>query len=243
MTSKETQTMNLSSETKAEAKDETKDETKDEAINFLIEDGAAFPVEEEPVSSAPCDVQLGMVITKGLDVFVKNLPHDRTNIFGVVIHHTDTNTARRARQVLSHKGLSTHIIIDEDGNAFLEHPLEENAAACVSYNKWMWQVDVVGRFEEDDCLRPSKKQLDTLKSIIRGLANERNIINAMSEDIKSNHDRMFERALPDKNDAHYNDILKATPFYVMMHGELRPTKCPGKYLIQEIEKIRDEEWS
>ena len=63
---------------------------------------------------------------------IESLSLDRTNIFGVCIHHTCTETAEKAREVLKGKKQSTHFIIDKNGDTTVELPLDKRAAAWVS---------------------------------------------------------------------------------------------------------------
>ena len=53
---------------------------------------------------------------------IESLPIERTNIFGVCIHHTDGETVEAARKALKAQGFSTHIIIDKNGDATVELP-------------------------------------------------------------------------------------------------------------------------
>ena len=47
---------------------------------------------------------------------IDTLSLNRTNIFGVCIHHTDGETVEAARRALKSKGFSTHIIIVNHAN-------------------------------------------------------------------------------------------------------------------------------
>lgn len=181
---------------------------------------------------------------------IESLSLNRTNIFGVCIHHTDTTTADKARSTLKKKNFSTHCIIDKNGDITVELPFDKRAAACVGFNKWMLQIDVVGRFQLE---KPTNEQLISLENLIRLLACGRPIksidanfakkcIKLSTEDVqkatvdyyKNTYDKYHERA--DKRGG-WKGVLDKLPFTVIYHGEVRPTACCGKNLIKELPKI------
>ena len=181
---------------------------------------------------------------------IDTLSLNRTNIFGVCIHHTDTTTADKARKVLKSKNYSTHFIIDKNGDTTVEWPLDKRAAACVGFNKWMWQVDVVGQLHLKE---PTKEQLLALENLLVLLACGRNVetidksfaakCRKMSaEDVQKEtpkryteiYNKYHDRAVKKKS---WHGVLDKLPFTIFYHGEVRPTACCGKNLINKLPQI------
>lgn len=181
---------------------------------------------------------------------IETLSLDRTNIFGVCIHHTDTEDADTARKVLKSKNYSTHLLIDKNGDITVELPLDKRAAACVGFNKWMWQVDVVGRLHKTE---PTKEQLLALENLLVLLACGRPIEimdkkfaekcrKLSSADVQKEtpkryletYNKYHERALKKGT---WAGVLDKLPFTIIYHGEVRPTACCGKYLISKLPQI------
>jgi hypothetical protein len=181
---------------------------------------------------------------------IDTLPIDRTNIFGVCIHHTDTETADKARKALKSKNYSTHFLIDKNGDTTVELPLGKRAAACVGFNKWMWQIDVVGRLHINE---PTRPQLLALENLLVLLACGRNVetidkkfaakCRAMSaEEVQKEtpkrytetYNKYHERAVKKKS---WHGVLDKLPFTIFYHGEVRPTACCGKNLINKLPQI------
>lgn len=181
---------------------------------------------------------------------IETLSLDRTNVFGVCIHHTDTKTADAARKVLKDKKLSTHFIIDKNGDTTVELPLDKRAAACVGFNKWMWQIDVVGRLHKEE---PTDEQISALTNLLKLLSCGRKIENIdkkfadkcrkmTSEEVQKetpkkyngDYEKISKKAQKTKS---WSGVLDKVPFTVIYHGEVRPTACCGKYLINKIPEI------
>lgn len=181
---------------------------------------------------------------------IDTLSLDRTNIFGVCIHHTDTETVAKARSVLKSKNYSTHLIIDKNGDTTVELPLDKRAAACVGFNKWMWQIDVVGRLHINE---PTEPQLLALRNIIKLLACGRSIANidakfaskcrkmdatdvqkSTLKEYEGTYTKYHERAVKRGS---WETVLDKLPFIVTYHGEVRPTACCGKNLINKLPDI------
>ena len=181
---------------------------------------------------------------------IQSMSTDRTNVFGLCVHHTDSANIEAARKALSAKKCSTHIMIDRDGLQYVEMSLEKRASACVGFNKWMWQLDVVGRFEKET---PSREQLLALKSIIKTLACGRKVQtidkkfadrcrHSSKEEVQKETETKFEQSylkLKERAEKRksWDRILDKVPFLVIYHGEVRPTRCCGKNLIPELQKI------
>lgn len=172
---------------------------------------------------------------------------DRTNVFGLCIHHTDTDDIETARKVLKSKSFSTHLIIDTNGDVTVELPLGERAAACVGFNKWMWQLDVVGRLHIDE---PTKLQVQSLTNVIRLLACGRQIANIDSKfasqcrklDVKEVQKATEAKFGSVRSKLHIRDgklDLSKVPFTVIYHGEVRQTKCCGEHLIKLLPEIME----
>lgn len=181
---------------------------------------------------------------------IDTLPLERTNIFGVCIHHTDGETAEAARKTLKSKGYSTHFIIDKNGDTTVELPLDKRAAACVGFNKWLWQVDVVGRLHVNE---PTKPQLLALQNLIELLSCGRLLANIDAKFAKkcrtltatdvqketateytATYNKYRERADKKKS---WKGVLDKLPFLVIYHGEVRPTKCCGANLINKLPQL------
>ena len=181
---------------------------------------------------------------------IETLSLDRTNIFGVCIHHTDTEDADTARKVLKSKNYSTHLLIDRNGYITVELPLDKRAAACVGFNKWMWQVDVVGRLHKNE---PAKAQLLALENLLFLLACGRPIEvidKKFAEKCRKLSSTDVQKETPKRYLETYNKyheravkkgtwagILDKLPFTIIYHGEVRPTACCGKYLINKLPQI------
>lgn len=179
-----------------------------------------------------------------------NYPMGRTNIFGIVIHHTDGNSIDSARKVLAAKKESTNIIIDEHGSAYIEMPLYKTAAACVGYNKWMIQIDVVGRLSINP---PTEAQLKSLCNVAKLLSCGRKIVavdpqlaaktrkankteSAKLTEAAYSEDYAKARAIAEK-DGCWKNALPELPFVVTWHGEVRPTECCGTKFIPILKKL------
>lgn len=179
-----------------------------------------------------------------------NYPMGRTNIFGIVIHHTDGNSIDSARKVLAAKKESTNIIIDEHGGAYIEMPLYKTAAACVGYNKWMIQTDVVGRLSINP---PTEAQLKSLCNVVKLLACGRKIVavdpqlaaktrkankseSAKLTEAAYSKDYTKARAIAEKEGC-WKNALPELPFIVTWHGEVRPTECCGTKFIPILKKL------
>lgn len=181
---------------------------------------------------------------------IDTLSLERTNIFGVCIHHTDSETVEAARKALKSKGYSTHFIIDKNGDTTVELPLDKRAAACVGFNKWLWQVDVVGHLHINE---PTKPQLLALQNLIELLSCGRWLANIdakfakkcrtlTSTDVQketateytATYNKYRERAEKKKS---WKGVLDKLPFLVIYHGEVRPTKCCGANLINKLPTI------
>lgn len=181
---------------------------------------------------------------------IETLSVDRTNIFGVCIHHTDTETAEKARTTLKSKNFSTHFLIDKNGDTTVELPLDKRAAACVGFNKWMWQVDVVGRLHIKE---PTEAQLLALENLLFLLSCGRTVTNINSkfaskcrelstEDVQKEtnsyyaktYEKLHDRAVKRKS---WNGILDKLPFIIIYHGEVRKTACCGSNLINKLPEI------
>ena len=184
---------------------------------------------------------------------LESLPIERTNIFGVCIHHTDGETAEAARKALKAQGFSTHIIIDKNGDATVELPFAKRAAACVGFNKWMFQIDVVGRLHLKE---PTEEQLLSLYNILELLSCGRPVANIDSK-FAAKCRKMDVRTVQDATEKEYagtytkyykraqkkgswSGVLDQLPFLIIYHGEVRPTKCCGKFLIEKIPDIMAE---
>lgn len=193
-----------------------------------------------PIADSPDSIKWAM----------DNYPSGRTNVFGIVVHHTDGNTAESARKTLANKKESTNIIIDENGLGYVELPIYKNAAACIGYNKWMIQLDVVGRLSKN---KPTEPQLKTLCYLIKSLACGRKIVGidprlarktvgATKADAQKLTAERFEPEWKEinarvKKNLHWRGILDDTPFIVTWHGKIRPTECCGKNFIPILEKL------
>lgn len=181
---------------------------------------------------------------------IETLSLDRTNIFGVCIHHTDTETGDKARATLKKKNYSTHFIIEKNGDTTVELPLDKRAAACVGLNKWMWQIDVVGRLHINE---PTGPQLLALENLIKLLSCGRSITNIdskfaskcrkldstdvqkeTSKNFTATYEKYHDRAVKRKS---WAGVLDKLPFIVTFHGEVRPTACCGKNLINKLPDI------
>lgn len=181
---------------------------------------------------------------------IETLSLDRTNIFGACIHHTDTETADKARKVLKSKNYSTHFLIDKNGDTTVELPLDKRAAACVGFNKWTWQIDVVGRLHINE---PTLQQLLALENLLVLLACGRNVetidkkfaakCHAMgAEEVQKatlkryteTYNKYHDRAVKKKS---WHGVLDKLPFTIFYHGEVRPTACCGKNLINKLPAI------
>lgn len=184
---------------------------------------------------------------------IETLPITRTNIFGVCIHHTDTETADKARSTLKNNGFSTHCLIDKNGDITVELPFDKRAAACVGFNKWFWQIDVVGRLHIKE---PTEAQLRSLKVLLKLMSCGRKFATidkkfaakcrAMSStDVQKEtpgyytetYNKYAERA---KKKGTWKGVLDKLPFTVIYHGEVRPTACCGKNLISKLPQILKE---
>lgn len=161
----------------------------------------------------------------------------RTNVFGVVIHHTDTDSLEVTRNILKAKKLSTHFIIDKDGTIHYELPINNLAAACVGLNRWMLQIDLVGRCEIN---KPEKCQIESLRDLLVELAGKNIIADTVTQYEIDAYRRMGGKEFSDEMDRKFSSSGKTKDFHILMHGDVRPTRCPGKYLIPEVQKIRDE---
>ena len=181
---------------------------------------------------------------------IETLSVDRTNIFGVCIHHTDTETAEKARTTLKSKNFSTHFVIDKNGDTTVELPLDKRAAACVGFNKWMWQVDVVGRLHIKE---PTEAQLLALENLLFLLSCGRPVTNINSKfarkcrelstgDVQKEtnsyyaktYEKLHARAVKRKS---WNGVLDKLPFTIIYHGEVRKTACCGSNLINKLPEI------
>lgn len=181
---------------------------------------------------------------------IETLSLNRTNIFGVCIHHTDSETAEKARATLKKKGFSTHFIIDKNGDTTVELPLDKRAAACVGFNKWMWQIDVVGRLHINE---PTEAQISSLRNLLMLLSCGRKIetidkkfaakCRAMdSTEVQKEtpkrytetYNKYHDRAVKKKS---WHGVLDKLPFTIFYHGEVRPTACCGKNLIKRLPEI------
>ena len=209
---------------------------------------AIEPVESDwghNVSIMPCAETQGSAMGA-----IDTLPLDRTNIFGVCIHHTDTETADKARKTLKSKNYSTHFLIDKNGDTTVELPLCKRAAACVGFNKWMWQIDVVGRLHINE---PTDPQLLALENLLVLLACGRNVVTIdkkfaskcralgteevqkeASKRYTETYNKYHERAVKKKS---WYGVLDKLPFTIFYHGEVRPTACCGKNLINKLPLI------
>lgn len=182
--------------------------------------------------------------------FLNNLPPERTNVFGLCIHHTDTDDINAARRALARQGFSTHFLIDKDGTIYKEMPLADRAAACVGFNRWMLQLDVVGRLHLNE---PTPEQMTTLRTTIQELACGRTIERIdqnfakecrrqFAEDLQkvttkkyqSTYKKLYKEVRETKD---WISALSKLPFIVMYHGEVRPTACCGKYLINKFQQL------
>lgn len=151
---------------------------------------------------------------------------------GICIHHSCTQTAERCRSILKSRSLSTNIIIDRDGTTTIERL--GMAAACVGFNAYCVQVDLIGNFEKDI---PTDAQMESLSKLIRELASMRGSMSVgrLPSDFTKkcrNASDTRVRTLASKFFNTPKDLIK--PFYVMYHGEVRPTKCCGENLIKLI---------
>lgn len=181
---------------------------------------------------------------------IDTLSLNRTNIFGVCIHHTDGETVEAARRALKSKGFSTHIIIDKNGEATVELPFDKKAAACVGFNKWMLQIDVVGRLHIN---KPTREQLLSLENILELLACGRTVTEIDrkfaeqcrkmdAKEVQTNTERKFAATYNKYHNVavkrkSWKGVLDKLPFIIMYHGEVRPTKCCGANLIKELPGI------
>lgn len=157
-------------------------------------------------------------------------------LHGVCIHHSCTRTIEQCRKALKSRKCSTNVIIEKNGNISVEKT--NMAAACVGFNPYTVQIDLIGNFEVRDT--PTLEQLQSLHNVIEYLcemsgADYKKEIVRFPKDISA----LFV-------DMGNEDIRKAareylstpayeyTKFFVFYHGEVRPTKCCGKNLIAAI---------
>lgn len=181
---------------------------------------------------------------------IESLSLDRTNIFGVCIHHTCTETAEKAREVLKGKKQSTHFIIDKNGDTTVELPLDKRAAACVGFNKWTWQIDVVGSLHINE---PTKEQILSLTNLLEILSCGRKIVtidkkfgdkcrslskSEVAIETSNKYSETYKTySIRSKKKGSWEKVLDSLPFTVFYHGEVRPTACCGKKLICKLPEI------
>lgn len=221
------------------------------SVKVPVKAPAKAPVVEHPstwghyASMMPCGETV-----ESAKYAIDTLPLERTNIFGVCIHHTDSETVAAARKALKSKGYSTHFLIDKNGDTTVELPLDKRAAACVGFNKWMWQIDVVGRLHINE---PTKPQLLALQNLIKLLSCGRwlasidaklakkcrtltstDVQKETSREYTTTYNKYRERAEKKKS---WKGVLDKLPFLVIYHGEVRPTACCGKNLIAKLPQL------
>lgn len=151
-------------------------------------------------------------------------------LHGVCIHHSCTRTIEQCRKALKSRKCSTNVIIEKNGNISVERT--NPAAACVGFNSYTVQIDLIGNFETRDT--PTLEQLQSLRNVIEYLCEKSGL---EMQRIPKGICKMFIHLGDEGIRGAAREYLSCNQnkFFVFYHGEVRPTKCCGRNLIMAID--------